>query len=54
MECGDVSKKPDAGGVAADNTVLPRTGRLNYPGALHHVMVRGVARGKIFGDDRDR
>ena len=33
---------------------MPRTGRLDYPGALHHVLARGVARGKIFGDDRDR
>ena len=33
---------------------MPREARLDYPGALHHVVARGVARGKIFGDDDDK
>jgi REP element-mobilizing transposase RayT len=33
---------------------MPRTPRLDAPGATHHVMWRGVARGDIFRDDRDR
>jgi len=32
---------------------MPRQGRLDYTGALHHVVTRGVARGKIFSDARD-
>lgn len=33
---------------------MPRQSRIDFPGALHHVMVRGVARGAIFQDDADR
>ena len=33
---------------------MPRQGRIDAPGALHHVIVRGVERRKIFQDDRDR
>jgi REP element-mobilizing transposase RayT len=33
---------------------MPRQSRIDYPGALHHVMVRGVARGRIVDDDTDR
>src|SRR5690242_9948424 len=33
---------------------MPRQSRIDFPGALHHVMVRGVARGLIVDDDRDR
>ena len=33
---------------------MPRGPRLDAPGVLHHVMVRGMARRPIFGDDRDR
>jgi hypothetical protein len=33
---------------------MPRGPRLDIPGALHHVMVRGLEARKIFLDDRDR
>lgn len=28
--------------------------RLNTPGLLHHVMISGIERRKIFNDDTDR
>ena len=33
---------------------MPRGPRLDAPGALHHVMVRGIERRPLFRDDRDR
>lgn len=33
---------------------MPRHARLDAPGTLHHVMVRGIERTAIFRDDRDR
>ena len=33
---------------------MPRGPRLDAPGVLHHVMVRGIERWPIFRDDRDR
>ncbi len=33
---------------------MPRQARLDAPGVLHHVMARGIERGIIFRDDRDR
>lgn len=33
---------------------MPRGPRLDAPGTLHHVMVRGIERRPIFRDDRDR
>jgi len=33
---------------------MPRQPRLDAPGALHHVMVRGLERQRIFRDDADR
>ncbi|MBI2890357.1 MAG: transposase [Nitrospirae bacterium] len=33
---------------------MPRQARLDAPGALHHVMIRGVNRSPIFSDDHDR
>jgi putative transposase len=33
---------------------MPRGPRLDAPGILHHVMVRGIERTAIFVDDRDR
>jgi putative transposase len=32
---------------------MPRQARLDAPGVLHHVMQRGVARGRVFGDRQD-
>ena len=33
---------------------MPRQPRLDVPNTVHHVMVRGIERTLIFGDDRDR
>ena len=33
---------------------MPRGARLDAPGTLHHVIVRGIERGAIFQDDKDR
>jgi len=33
---------------------MPRSARLDAPGVLHHIMVRGIERRKIFFDDKDR
>lgn len=33
---------------------MPRQGRIDFPGALHHVIIRGINRAAIFRDDRDR
>jgi putative transposase len=33
---------------------MPRQARIDAPGALHHVIVRGIERRRIFQDDQDR
>jgi len=33
---------------------MPRQARLDAPGTLHHVIVRGIERKRIFDDDKDR
>jgi putative transposase len=33
---------------------MPRQARLDVPGALHHIMVRGINKSSIFDDDQDR
>jgi REP element-mobilizing transposase RayT len=33
---------------------MPRKARIDSPGALHHIIVRGIERRKIFFDDSDR
>ena len=33
---------------------MPRQARIDTPGALHHIMVRGIERKKIFRDNKDR
>ena len=33
---------------------MPRTARLDAPGVLHHVMIRGIEHRKIFRNDKDR
>ena len=33
---------------------MPRRARLDAPGTLHHVIVRGIERRNIVDDDRDR
>lgn len=33
---------------------MPRKARIDAPGALHHIMVRGIEKRDVFYDDRDR
>ena len=33
---------------------MPRQARLDAPGTLHHVIIRGIERRKIVDDDQDR
>ena len=33
---------------------MPRTAKLDAPGVLHHVIIRGIERRKIFRDTGDR
>ena len=33
---------------------MPRQARIDAPGALHHIIGRGIERRKIFRDDQDR
>ncbi len=33
---------------------MPRKARLDAPGALHHIMVRGINKAALFNDDQDR
>jgi len=33
---------------------MPRLARLDAPGVLHHIMIRGIERGDIFRDNKDR
>jgi putative transposase len=34
--------------------VMPRMSRLDTPGLLHHIIIRGIERRKIFNDNKDR
>ena len=33
---------------------MPGKARIDAPGALHHIIVRGIKRRRIFSDDQDR
>ncbi len=33
---------------------MPRLARLDAPGVLHHILIRGIERRKIFRDDQDK
>ena len=33
---------------------MPRKSRIDAPGALHHIIARGIERSKIFRDNTDR
>ena len=33
---------------------MPRQSRIDAPGALHHIIIRGIERNKIFGDNKDK
>jgi putative transposase len=33
---------------------MPRQARLDAPGTLHHVMIRGIERSPIFKDEQDQ
>jgi len=36
------------------NCLMPRQARLDSPGALHHIMVRGINKSAIFNEDEDK
>ena len=33
---------------------MPRKAGIDAPGALHHIIIRGIERKAIFADDKDR
>ncbi|MGB9439622.1 MAG: hypothetical protein WCB15_16865 [Desulfobacterales bacterium] len=33
---------------------MPRKARIDAPGALHHIIIRGIERNAIFKDDSER
>jgi putative transposase len=33
---------------------MPRHARLDAPGVLHHIIIRGIERNAIFADNQDR
>src|SRR3989339_2088778 len=33
---------------------MPRKSRIDAPGAMHHIIVRGIDRHKLFNNDEDR
>ena len=33
---------------------MPRKSRIDAPGALHHIIIRGIERCSIFRDDSDK
>ena len=33
---------------------MPRLARLDAPGVLHHIIIRGIERRKIFRNNKDR
>ena len=33
---------------------MPRKSRIDAPGAMHHIIVRGIDRQKLFKNDEDR
>ncbi len=41
-------------GQDGKNKFMPRTARLDAPGVLHHVMIRGIERRDIFRNKKDR
>jgi hypothetical protein len=49
-----VPKWLDGGPRERDAPPMPRQARLDAPGTLHHVMVRGIERTQIVRDDADR
>jgi putative transposase len=34
--------------------IMPRQARLDAPGTLHHVIIRGIEKRRIFDDDEDK
>ena len=36
------------------NDTMPRVARLDAPGTLHHVIIRGIKKGNIVRNDEDR
>ncbi len=47
-------KTLDRRSVVMKNCLMPRQARLDSPGALHHIMVRGINKSAIFNEDEDK
>lgn len=52
--CSGVQRCGVTAGCASLVNAMPRGPRLDAPGTLHHIMVRGIERRRIFLDDEDR
>jgi hypothetical protein len=44
----------DKGKRKCETGPMPRQARLDAPSVLHHIMIRGIERRKIFRDKKDR
>jgi putative transposase len=54
MSCAGWRWVGQVGAAPATRTHMPRQHRIDFPGALHHVMQRGIEGGRLFRDDGDR
>lgn len=52
--CFSECKRLDRRSGIHQDQYMPRQARLDVPGALHHVMVRGINKSAIFKDDQDK
>ena len=43
----------DIEALLRQSVAMPRVARLDTPGLLHHVMIRGIERRRIFKDNED-
>ena len=50
----EIRRKPDCRAKQKGESAMPRGPRLDAPGTLHHVIIRGIERGNIVRDDMDR
>jgi hypothetical protein len=49
----EIRRKPDCRAMKGESA-MPRGARLDAPGTLHHVIIRGIEQGSIVRDDTDR
>ena len=51
---GDVPLYLDKLKIVCNKIRMPRQSRIDAPGALHHIIIRGIEKKQIFKDDADR